>query len=272
MKKLNRTKKEATDIAINRVSKYITAINLIFAKKCAKFSNKGIIDADNIEMYISECETSFEGERILQKYFSIHSTILKRLSAIKWYDENGKRHSIVPTTEIINHLISTNFIRMKSYQAEDKTNRTLSYKPGKFSRMFILTYNEFINLAEEWQATNCYNEKFDLASSYYFEVIDELLTNKFENTENIFLDYNKFDYRKDGSNGKEREIDMPEKPEKIIVEQYIWNPENRFLDKEDQIDISTTDRNEWLRHFYSDEELKQIENEFIELYKRKLAI
>lgn len=202
MKKINRTKQQATAIALDRVSKYIYAVNLIFAKKCARFSDKGAIDADNVEDYINLCESGFEGERVLRKHFSIHSTILKRLSAVKWYDENGKRHSIVPTTEIIDSLVSAGFIRLKSYQPEDKPDRTLSYKPGAYSRMFILTYDEFIKLADEWQASAGYSEKFDLASPYYADILDELLDNKFGDAENVFLDYNKYEFRKDGSNGK----------------------------------------------------------------------
>ena len=147
MKKLNRSKKDAVDIAAKRISKYIYAINLIFAKNCAKLSPNRIIDGDLIEEFISECETSFCGERLLQQYFSIHSNTLNRLSRIKWYDDNNKCHSRVPMDEIISQLINSNFIRLKSYQSETKSNRTLSYKPGHFSRMFILSYDEFVNLS-----------------------------------------------------------------------------------------------------------------------------
>jgi hypothetical protein len=211
MKKLNRTKKDAIDIAYNRISKYVYAINLIFAKRCAALSINGAIDGDDIENYIRECESSFNGERILQKFFSIHSDTLNRLSRIKWYDENNKCHSRVSLDEIISRLINSKFIRLKSYQPETKANRTLSYKPGHFSRMFILSYDEFINLSTEWQNSKTYNEKFDLASAYYSDIINEILTTKFNNASNIFLDYNKYEYRKDGSNGKQREVNLPMK-------------------------------------------------------------
>lgn len=277
MKKLNRTKQNAVDIATKRISKYIYAINLIFAKRCAILSHKRIIDGDNIENYITECESTLHGEHLLQHFFSIHSDTLKRLSRIKWYDENNKCHSRVPMDEIISQLIKSNFIRLKSYQPETKTNRTLSYKPGHFSRMFILSYDEFINLASDWQNSKSYNEKFDLASDYYSDIINELLITKFKNTSNIFLDYNKYEYRKDGSNNKQREINLPMK--KTIIQskkpdnQNNWNPENGLLDINDKITVETTNHKEWLLHFYSDEQVAQYEKEYDEIIsKTKIAI
>ena len=86
----------------------------------------------------------------------------------------------------------SNMLRVKSYN--DKG--TSSYKVGEYSKMYIFNYKTFIWLCKQWQDTAKYREMFDLGSDYYKDVIGEL-KKRFDLK---FLDFNKYKYRKDGSN------------------------------------------------------------------------
>lgn len=187
MRKLNRTYEEALSIAEQKVYRYILALQVIYAKRISCLSGKQF-DADIVEQSLIDSEDSelyWKQQNDLKRSFCIPSETLRKLAHIR--HEGGTRVSM---QDIMAKL--SKHLRVKSYNSKG----TASYSVGSYSKMYIFNYEAFIELCLEWHASKAYNEKFDLKSAYYQDIYSEL-SKRFILK---FTDFNKFEYRKDGSN------------------------------------------------------------------------
>lgn len=187
MRKLNRTYEEALGIAEQKVYKYILALQVIYAKRISCLSGKQF-DTDIVEQSLIDQEDSvqyWEQQNDLKRSFCIPSETLRKLAHIRY--EGGTRVSM---QDIMARL--SKHLRVKTYNSKG----TASYGVGSYSKMYIFNYEAFIELCQEWHSSSAYNEKFDLKSAYYQDIYSEL-SKRFILK---FTDFNKFEYRKDGSN------------------------------------------------------------------------
>ena len=187
MKKINRTPEEAQAIAKRKIYKYILALQIIYAKRISSL-NGAAFDADLVESSLTDAidkDLYFQQQNDIRRSFCIHRDVWMKFTKIRF--EGGTRVQLKPIMDDLQK-----FLRVKSYN----TNGSASYKVGGYSKMYIFNYDSFIELCNEWHNTTEYSQKFDLGSEYYKEIIDEL--KKRFNLK--FLDFNKYSFRKDGSN------------------------------------------------------------------------
>ena len=165
-------------------------MQIIYAKRVSCLVGRQF-DADTVEMSLEDRhdkELFFEQQNDIRRSFCINNEVFRKFTKIRF--ENGTR---VPIEPIMAEL--SKWLRVKSYN--DKGSP--SYKVGQYSKMYIFNYDAFIELCNEWHSSTEYKEKFDLSSEYYKEIIDELL----KRFKLKFLDFNKYEFRKDGSNSLE---------------------------------------------------------------------
>ena len=187
MRKLNRTYEEALSIAEQKVYRYILALQVIYAKRISCLSGKQF-DADIVEQSLIDNEDSelyWKQQNDLKRSFCIPSETLRKFTLVRYGSKTR-----VPIEQVMAKL--SKHLRVKSYNSKG----TASYGVGSYSKMYIFNYEAFIELCLEWHASKAYNEKFDLKSDYYQDIYSEL-SKRFILK---FTDFNKFAYRKDGSN------------------------------------------------------------------------
>ena len=187
MKKAKRTLAEAQAIAERKISRYIEALQIVYAKRVSALNGLNF-DADVVEMSVRDNDDSvlyYEQQEDLKRSFCISRDVFQKFTNIRY--DGGTRVALKDVMSEIGKKL-----RVKSYNESG----TASYKVGKYSKMYIYTYEAFIELCQAWHDTEEYSERFDLSSEWYKDVRDEL-SKRFELK---FLDFNKHKFRRDGSN------------------------------------------------------------------------
>lgn len=187
MKKAKRTLAEAQAIAELKISRYIEALQIVYAKRVSALNGLNF-DADAVEMSVRDNDDSvlyYEQQEDLKRSFCISRDVFQKFTNIRY--DGGTR---VALKDVMSE--TSKKLRVKSYNESG----TASYKVGHYSKMYIYTYEAFIELCQAWHDTEEYSERFDLGSEWYKDVRDEL-SKRFELK---FLDFNKHKFRRDGSN------------------------------------------------------------------------
>lgn len=185
--KAKRTLAEAQAIAERKISRYIEALQIVYAKRVSALNGLNF-DADVVEMSVRDNDDSvlyYEQQEDLKRSFCISRDVFQKFTNIRY--DGGTRVALKDVMARISKKL-----RVKSYNESG----TASYKVGQYSKMYIYSYDAFIELCRAWHDTEEYSERFDLGSEWYKDVRDEL-SKRFELK---FLDFNKHKFRRDGSN------------------------------------------------------------------------
>jgi hypothetical protein len=186
--KAKRTLAEAQAIAERKISQYIEALQIIYAKRASAL-NGSVFDADAVESTIQDYDDSvlyFEQQEDLKRSFCISRDTFHRFTKIRY--DGGTRVALKDVMARISKKL-----RVKSYN----DNGTASYKVGQYSKMYIYSYDAFIELCQAWHDTDSYNARFDLKSDYYDKQVKDELSKRFNLK---FWDFNKFKFRQNSSN------------------------------------------------------------------------
>ena len=169
--KAKRTLAEAQAIAERKISQYIDALQIIYAKRVSAMNGLNF-DADVVEMSIRDNDDSvlyYEQQEDLKRSFCISRDVFQKFTNIRY--DGGTR---VTLKDVMTNISKK--LRVKSYNE----NGTASYKVGQYSKMYIYSYDAFIELCRAWHDTDCYNARFDLKSDYYDKQVKDELSKKFK--------------------------------------------------------------------------------------------